>query len=43
MPLIPPCGMILEQAIAHVEENALLEVTSNATRPRERFLGPCEC
>ena len=40
MLLIPPRKMSLEQAIAYVEEDELVEVTPAAIRLRKRFLDP---
>ena len=42
MLLIPPRRMSLEQAIAYVEDNELVEVTPSAIRLRKRFLDPHE-
>ncbi|MGH7152336.1 MAG: translational GTPase TypA, partial [Acetobacteraceae bacterium] len=38
--LIPPRRMSLEQAIAYVEDDELVEVTPEAVRLRKRFLDP---
>jgi GTP-binding protein len=40
MLLIPPRKMSLEQAIAYVEDDELVEVTPVAIRLRKRFLDP---
>ncbi|MBC7430732.1 MAG: translational GTPase TypA, partial [Rubritepida sp.] len=40
--LIPPRRMSLEQAIAYIEEDELVEVTPSAVRLRKRFLDPNE-
>jgi GTP-binding protein len=40
MLLIPPRKMSLEQAIAYIEEDELVEVTPAAIRLRKRFLDP---
>ncbi|MDE2005489.1 MAG: translational GTPase TypA [Rhodospirillales bacterium] len=42
MLLIPPRKMSLEQAIAYVEDDELVEVTPGAIRLRKRFLDPHE-
>jgi len=42
MLLIPPRRMSLEQAIAYVEDDELVEVTPTAIRLRKRFLDPHE-
>ncbi len=42
MLLIPPRRMSLEQAIAYVEDDELVEVTPGAIRLRKRFLDPHE-
>ena len=42
MLLIPPRKMSLEQAIAYVEEDELVEVTPTAVRIRKRYLDPNE-
>jgi GTP-binding protein len=42
MLLIPPRRMSLEQAIAYVEDDELVEVTPSAIRLRKRFLDPHE-
>ncbi len=42
MLLIPPRKMSLEQAIAYVEDDELVEVTPSAIRLRKRFLDPHE-
>ena len=42
MLLIPPRKMSLEQAIAYVEDDELVEVTPTAIRLRKRFLDPNE-
>ena len=42
MLLIPPRKMSLEQAIAYVEDDELVEVTPAAVRLRKRFLDPHE-
>ncbi len=42
MLLIPPRRMSLEQAIAYVEDDELVEVTPGAVRLRKRFLDPHE-
>lgn len=42
MLLIPPRKMSLEQAIAYVEDDELVEVTPSAVRLRKRFLDPHE-
>jgi hypothetical protein len=38
--LTPPRRMSLEQAIAYIEEDELVEVTPTAIRLRKRYLGP---
>src|SRR6476660_6776312 len=38
--LTPPRKMSLEQAIAYIEEDELVEVTPKAIRLRKRFLNP---
>ncbi|MDX1574919.1 MAG: EF-Tu/IF-2/RF-3 family GTPase, partial [Kiloniellales bacterium] len=40
--LTPPRRMSLEQAIAYIDEDELVEVTPNAVRLRKRFLDPHE-
>ena len=40
MLLIPPRRMSLEQAIAYIEDDELVEVTPKAIRLRKRFLDP---
>jgi GTP-binding protein len=42
MLLIPPRKMSLEQAIAYVEDDELVEVTPTAVRLRKRYLDPHE-
>jgi GTP-binding protein len=42
MLLVPPRRMSLEQAIAYVEDDELVEVTPRAVRLRKRFLDPHE-
>ncbi|MFL5257607.1 MAG: translational GTPase TypA, partial [Rhodopila sp.] len=42
MLLIPPRRMSLEQAIAYVEDDELVEVTPTAIRLRKRYLDPHE-
>jgi len=42
MLLIPPRKMSLEQAIAYVEDDELVEVTPSAVRLRKRYLDPHE-
>ena len=42
MLLIPPRRMSLEQAIAYVEDDELVEVTPSAVRLRKRYLDPHE-
>jgi len=42
MLLIPPRRMSLEQAIAYVEDDELVEVTPAAIRLRKRYLDPHE-
>jgi GTP-binding protein len=42
MLLIPPRRMSLEQAIAYIEDDELVEVTPGAVRLRKRFLDPNE-
>jgi GTP-binding protein len=42
MLLIPPRRMSLEQAIAYIEDDELVEVTPSAIRLRKRFLDPNE-
>ncbi len=42
MLLIPPRRMSLEQAIAYIEDDELVEVTPGAVRLRKRFLDPHE-
>ena len=42
MLLIPPRRMSLEQAIAYIEDNELVEVTPSAVRLRKRYLDPNE-
>ncbi len=42
MLLIPPRRMSLEQAIAYIEDDELVEVTPTAVRLRKRFLDPNE-
>ena len=42
MLLIPPRRMSLEQAIAYIEDNELVEVTPTAIRLRKRYLDPHE-
>ena len=40
MLLIPPRRMSLEQAIAYIEDDELVEVTPGAVRLRKRYLDP---
>jgi GTP-binding protein len=40
--LTPPVRMTLEQAIAYIDDDELVEVTPNAIRLRKRFLDPHE-
>ena len=40
MVLTPPRKMSLEQAIAYIEDDELVEVTPGAIRLRKRFLDP---
>jgi GTP-binding protein len=40
--LVPPRRMSLEQAIAYIEDDELVEVTPSAIRLRKRFLDPHE-
>ncbi|MBB3710635.1 GTP-binding protein [Limimaricola variabilis] len=40
--LTPPVEMSLEQAIAYIDDDELVEVTPNAVRLRKRFLDPHE-
>jgi GTP-binding protein len=42
MLLIPPRRMTLEQAIAYIEDDELVEVTPSAIRLRKRYLDPHE-
>ena len=42
MLLIPPRRMSLEQAIAYIEEDELVEITPSAIRLRKRYLDPHE-
>jgi GTP-binding protein len=42
MLLVPPRKMSLEQAIAYVEDDELVEVTPSAIRLRKRYLDPHE-
>jgi GTP-binding protein len=42
MLLVPPRKMSLEQAIAYIEDDELVEVTPSAVRLRKRFLDPHE-
>ena len=42
MLLIPPRKMSLEQAIAYVEDDEVVEVTPSAIRLRKRYLDPNE-
>ena len=42
MLLIPPRRMSLEQAIAYIEDDELVEVTPSAIRLRKRYLDPHE-
>jgi len=42
MLLIPPRRMSLEQAIAYIEDDELVEVTPSAVRLRKRHLDPHE-
>ncbi len=42
MLLVPPRRMSLEQAIAYIEEDELVEVTPSAVRLRKRYLDPHE-
>ena len=42
MLLIPPRKMSLEQAIAYVEDDELVEVTPGGVRLRKRYLDPNE-
>ncbi len=38
--LVPPRRMSLEQAIAYIEDDELVEVTPSAVRIRKRYLNP---
>ena len=38
--LVPPRKMSLEQAIAYIEDDELVEVTPSAVRIRKRYLNP---
>jgi GTP-binding protein len=40
--LTPPRRMSLEQAIAYIEDDELVEVTPSAIRLRKRYLDPNE-
>ena len=40
--LVPPRRMSLEQAIAYIEDDELVEVTPSAVRLRKRYLDPHE-
>ena len=40
--LTPPSGMTLEQAIAYIDDDELVEVTPKVVRLRKRFLDPHE-
>jgi len=40
--LVPPRKMSLEQAIAYIEDDELVEVTPGAVRIRKRYLNPNE-
>ncbi len=40
--LVPPRRMSLEQAIAYIEDDELVEVTPSAIRLRKRYLDPHE-
>ena len=40
--LTPPVKMSLEQAIAYIDDDELVEVTPNAIRLRKRYLDPHE-
>jgi GTP-binding protein len=40
--LTPPTVMSLEQAIAYIDDDELVEVTPNAVRLRKRYLDPHE-
>jgi GTP-binding protein len=40
MLLVPPRKMSLEQAIAYIEDDELVEVTPGAIRLRKRYLDP---
>jgi GTP-binding protein len=40
--LVPPIQMTLEQAIAYIEEDELVEVTPKSIRLRKRLLDPNE-
>ncbi len=42
MLLIPPRRMSLEEAIAYIEDDELVEVTPAAVRLRKRYLDPNE-
>jgi GTP-binding protein len=42
MLLVPPRRMSLEQAIAYIEDDELVEVTPTAVRLRKRYLDPNE-
>jgi GTP-binding protein len=42
MLLVPPRRMSLEQAIAYIEDDELVEVTPSAIRIRKRYLDPHE-
>jgi GTP-binding protein len=40
--LTPPMQLSLEEAIAYIDDDELVEVTPNAVRLRKRFLDPHE-
>ncbi len=42
MRLTPPCPLTLEQAIAYIEQDELVEVTPKSIRLRKRYLDPNE-
>jgi GTP-binding protein len=42
MLLVPPRRMSLEQAIAYIEDDELVEVTPSAIRLRKRYLDPTD-
>ena len=42
MRLTPPIQMSLEQAIAYIDDDELVEVTPKSIRLRKRFLDPNE-